>query len=74
MSTQNFFGIGIKLNSDSPNIPYFMFAGKCSIFCRTTRTVDCNVRNILDHYCKDSGQSVNLCKSKIQFSNDVYNA
>lgn len=41
-------------------------------FCRVTKT-RLVILEILDHYCKVSGQPVNLNKTKIQFPTGVNN-
>lgn len=74
MSQKEEFRIGIKSSKDCRNIIYVMFAEDCIIFCGAFKTAACHVRNILDHYCKVSGQLVNIHKSKIQFSIGINNA
>lgn len=74
MENQAKSGIVIRLNKDDYKIPCLLFADNCIIFCRATKKVTRNARQILDHYCTVSGQFVNCHKSKIQFSTGVLNA
>lgn len=67
-------GIGIQLNKNFPNIPHLIFADDCILFCKAAKMAAHNSQNILNHYCKISGQVVNLHKSNNQFSTGINNA
>lgn len=64
-------GIGTKIDKDSHNIPYLMFADDCFIFCRVTKKAARMIKQVLDHYWSISGQLINYHKSEVQFSRNV---
>lgn len=51
-----------------------MFVDNYINFCKATKAAARNVRNILDHYCKVSGQLINFKQSKVQLSTSVNSA
>lgn len=64
-------GLVIKVAKQGISIPYLMFADDCLIFYKSNKTAARNIRDILQDYCKVSGQLVNLHKSTVQFSKGV---
>lgn len=59
---------GIRLGSDGPLFSHLLFADDCLLFSRATIR-DCRgFKRILQSYCRQSGQRVNLDKSMVIFS------
>lgn len=63
--------IGIKPSPRGPAITHLFFANDMMLFC-TANDKNCrSVMDILNNFCKVSGQKVNFQKSKIYFSPNV---
>lgn len=67
------FWYSIKLNIEISNILELIFTDDCTIFSGQLTSWK-NVKQILEHNCKVSGQLVNYYKSKIKFSKSMNNA
>ena len=63
--------IGIKLAPGAARIPCLLFADDSLLFCKATSQVAFNLKAMLDTFCQQSGQLINLHKSLIIFSNNT---
>lgn len=61
-------GLGIKVTTWGPTIPFLMFADDCIILSKASKNATRNIKEVLEEYCKVSGQLVNYHKSSIYFS------
>lgn len=64
--------IGIKISKQSPDIRYLTLQ-MAVWFLQSNKLAAKEVKSILDHYCKVSGQLVNYHKYKVEFSKEVDN-
>ena len=62
-------GIGIKLAPGATRIPCLLFADDSLLFCKATSQT--TLKTILDTFCHQSGQLINLHKSLIVFSKNT---
>jgi len=64
-------GVGIKVCPQAPVIPSLMFADDCLLFCQTSASACCRLKNMLNYFCSLSGQLVNFHKSSLVFSKNA---
>ena len=64
-------GIGIKLALGATRIPCLLFADDSLLFCKATSQAGFNLKTILDTFCHQSEQLINLHKSLIVFSKNT---
>jgi len=65
------YGIGINLASGATRIPCLLFADDSLLFCKATSQAAFNLKTILDTFCHQSEQLINLHKSLIVFSKNT---
>ena len=64
-------GIGAKIAPSAPRIPCLLFADDSLIFCKASYLACQKLKEILDHFCVQSGQLINFHKSSIVFSKNT---
>jgi len=64
-------GIGIKLAPRAERIPCLFFADDSLLFCKATAQTAYHLKSILETFCHQSGQLINLHKSVIVFSKNT---
>ena len=64
-------GIGIKLAPRADRIPCLFFADDSLLFCKATAQTAYHLKSILEVFCHQSGQLINLHKSLIVFSKNT---
>jgi len=64
-------GIGIKLAPRAERIPCLFFADDSLLFCKATSQAADQLKHLLDTFCHQSGQLINLHKSLIVFSKNT---
>ncbi|CAL5404679.1 unnamed protein product [Camellia sinensis] len=62
---------GIKVRRSCPTLSHLLFADDALLFLKADLGQCRNVLQVLEMYCKASGQSINFDKSGIQFSSSV---
>ena len=64
-------GIGFKLAPRADRIPCLFFADDSLLFCKATSQAVLHLKSLLDTFCHQSGQLINLQKSMIVFSKNT---
>ena len=67
-SAQSKSGLGIKLSPGVERIPCLLFADDCLLFCKAETNSCTQLKTLLDTFCTQSGQFINLHKSSLTFS------
>ncbi|KAL0447489.1 UNVERIFIED_CONTAM: putative mitochondrial protein [Sesamum latifolium] len=62
---------GISICRRAPSITHLLFADDTQIYCEATTTSVLSIKDILEKYARDSGQSINLDKSSMVLSKNV---
>lgn len=62
---------GCRISPSAPEITHLLFADDSFLFFRATREEATRVKDILNEYAENSGQSVNYSKSGVFFSSNV---
>ena len=55
---------GVKTSQDSPSFTHLFFADDLDLFVKATKKNHLAINRVLETFCKESGQKVNLAKSK----------
>ncbi|XP_043687745.1 uncharacterized protein LOC122638959 [Telopea speciosissima] len=63
---------GIRIRNRGTAFSHLLFADDCFLFCKAHIDEISAWKNILDLYCRASGQEINLKKSSINFSPNLY--
>ena len=62
---------GVSICRRAPKVTNLLFADDSLLFCQATQTKGVAIAKILQTYAKASGQSINLVKSSVYFSNNT---
>ena len=66
--------MGIRVAPSAPKVSHLLFADDSLLLFKANRENAETVKNVLDLYCRASGQQVNLEKSLIHFAKGCSNA
>ena len=61
----------IKVSQRGPSVSHLMFANDLVLFSKVDNVNCCAIRDVLDEFCKISGQTVSEAKTRVFFSPNV---
>ena len=67
-------GIGVKIYPRVTTIPCLLFTYDCLLFCKAQQWSCTRLRNLLESFCTNSGQLINLHKSSLTASKNASNS